>query len=97
VYWAFHGGQDPTMLLRKYPGRFVALHLKDMAYGQSTGEYSGGTPLTSDVALGTGQIDFTPIMRAAIETGVKYYFIEDENADVKQHLPVTLRYMKGLK
>jgi sugar phosphate isomerase/epimerase len=97
VYWAFHGGQDPTLLLRKYPGRFVALHLKDMAYGQSTGEYSGGTPLTSDVALGTGQINFTPIMRAAIDTGVKFYFIEDENADVKKHLPITLRYMKGLR
>lgn len=97
VYWAFHGGQDPALLLRKYPGRFVALHLKDMAYGQSTGEYSGGTPLTSDVALGTGQIDFTPIMRAAIDTGVKFYFIEDENAEVKQHLPITLRYMKGLR
>ncbi len=97
VYWAFHGGQDPTLLLRKYPGRFVSLHLKDMAYGQATGEYSGGTPLTSDVALGTGQIDFTPIMRTAIDTGVKFYFIEDENAEVKQHLPVTLRYMKGLR
>lgn len=97
VYWAFHGGQDPALLLRKYPGRFVALHLKDMANGQATGEYSGGTPLTSDVALGTGQIDFTPILRAAIETGVKFYFIEDENADVKQHLPITLRYLKGLR
>lgn len=97
VYWAFHGGQDPALLLKKYKGRFVALHLKDMKNGQETGEYTGGTPLTSDVAIGTGQLDFKKILRAAIQSGVKFYYIEDENAEVKQHLPVSLRYLRSLK
>ena len=97
VYWAFHGGQDPALLLKKHKGRFVAIHIKDMKIGQETGELSGGTPLTSDVAVGTGQLNFSKILRAAIQTGVKYYYIEDENAEVKQHLPVSLRYLRGLK
>jgi sugar phosphate isomerase/epimerase len=97
VYWAFHGGQDPTLLMKKYKGRVLAIHIKDMKNGQETGEYSGGTPLTSDVAIGTGQMDFRKIMRAAMQTGVKYFYIEDENAEVKEHLPVSLRYLKALK
>lgn len=97
VYWAFHGGQDPALLLKKHKGRFVAIHIKDMKNGQETGELSGGTPLTSDVAVGTGQLDFRKILRAAIQTGVKFYYIEDENAEVKEHLPVSLRYLRNLK
>ncbi|MGL4632144.1 MAG: FG-GAP-like repeat-containing protein [Leadbetterella sp.] len=97
VYWSFHGGQDPALMLYKYKGRITAIHVKDMIYGQHTGELSGGTPLTSDVALGTGQLDFKEILTAAIATGVKYYFLEDENADVKEHLPISIKYVKGLK
>ena len=97
VYWAFHGGQDPALLLKKHKGRFVALHIKDMKNGQETGELSGVTPLTSDVAIGTGQLDFKKILRAAIQTGVKFYYIEDENAEVKEHLPISLRYLRNLK
>lgn len=58
VYWAFHGGAIPELLLKKYPTRFIALHIKDMKIGQATGEYSGATTLTSDVAVGTGQLNF---------------------------------------
>ncbi len=97
VYWAFHGGQDPALLLKKHKERFVALHIKDMKNGQETGELTGNTSLTSDVAVGTGQLNFRKILRAAIQTGVKFYYIEDENAEVKQHLPISLRYLKSLK
>jgi sugar phosphate isomerase/epimerase len=97
VYWAFHGGQDPTLLLRKYPGRFVAIHLKDMVFGQATGELSGGTPLTSDVEIGTGQLDFKSILRAALDTGVKFMYLEDENAEVKAHLPNSIKYLNAIK
>jgi sugar phosphate isomerase/epimerase len=97
IYWVFHGGQDPALLLKKYKGRFVAIHIKDMKAGQGTGELSGGTPLTSQVSVGTGQIDFPKVLRAAIQSGVKYYYIEDENANVAEHLPLTLRYLRNLK
>jgi sugar phosphate isomerase/epimerase len=97
AYWAFHGGQDPSLLIRKYAGRVFSIHVKDMVYGQATGELSGGTPLTSDVALGTGQLDFKAILDAALATGVKYYYLEDENAEVKQHLPISIKFIKNLR
>ena len=97
VFWAFHGGQDPALLLKKHKGRFIAIHIKDMVPGQITGELSGSAPLTSDVVVGTGQLNFPKILRAAIQSGVKYYYIEDENAEVMQHLPLTMRYLKNLK
>lgn len=97
IYWVFHGGQDPALLLKKYKGRFVAIHIKDMKVGQETGELSGNTPLTSDVAIGTGQIDFRRVIRAAMQSGVRYFYIEDENAEVKDHLPISLRHLKNLR
>ncbi|MEZ4902207.1 MAG: TIM barrel protein [Spirosomataceae bacterium] len=56
VMWAFHGGADPEGLLKKYGKRFKLLHLKDLKKGVK-GDLTGGTPLTNDVVLGTGQID----------------------------------------
>jgi sugar phosphate isomerase/epimerase len=97
VFWAMHGGQDPVLLMNRYKGRILALHLKDMAFGQETGVYSGQAPLTSDVAIGTGQINFSEILKTAYKTNVRYLFLEDENAEVKAHLPVSLEYLKGLK
>jgi sugar phosphate isomerase/epimerase len=97
VFWATHGGEDPVLLMNRYKGRILSLHLKDMAWGQKTGDYTGQAPLTSDVAIGTGQIDFREILKTAYKTNVRYLFVEDENAEVKAHLPVSLEYLKGLK
>jgi sugar phosphate isomerase/epimerase len=83
--------------MHRYKGRIIALHLKDMIFGQETGVYTGGAPLTSDVVIGTGQMDFRKILKTAAQTGVRYFFIEDENADVKAHLSLTLKYLRGLK
>ncbi|WP_373513343.1 FG-GAP-like repeat-containing protein [Persicitalea sp.] len=97
VYWALHGGADPARLLRRYPGRFLSLHLKDMAYGQLTGLYTGGAPLENDCIHGKGQQDFRRILEAAIETKVPYYYIEDENAAAFTQVPQSLAYLRGLR
>lgn len=97
VYWAYHGGQDPASLLRKYKGRIRSLHLKDMAWGQEHGIYSGGAPISNDCIHGSGQQDFEAILKAAIQTGVKHYYIEDENLNAVNQLPESLKYLKSLK
>jgi sugar phosphate isomerase/epimerase len=33
VFWVKHPGQDPVALLKKYPGRFPLMHLKDRQHG----------------------------------------------------------------
>lgn len=96
VLWAIHPGADPVALLKKYGNRFQLMHLKDLKKGVK-GDFSGGTPKTNDVALGTGQAKFPAIIKAAQEAGVKHYFIEDESPTFIEQLPKSIAYLKSLK
>ncbi len=96
VYWAFHAGVDPVVLLEKYPKRFISLHLKDMKKGEKTGLFTGGADVETNVALGTGQLNFAKIMASAVKTGVKQYFIEDESSAVVEQVPQSLTFLKTL-
>ena len=73
------------------------MHLKDIRKGAKTGLASGHAPLTDDVALGTGMVDWPAVLRTAAKVGVKHYFIEDESPTVEQQLPVSLKYLQTLK
>ncbi len=96
VMWAVHPGQDPVKLLKKYPNRWVLMHLKDLKKGVK-GDLSGGTDVKNDVALGSGQIDLPAVLKAAQEVGVKYYFIEDESPDVLKQIPQSLKYLESIE
>ena len=39
-------------------------------------------PLTDDVPLGTGQVNWPAVLSTAAKVGVKHYFIEDESPTV---------------
>jgi len=96
VLWTVFPGQDPVKLLKKYPDRWVLMHLKDLKKGVA-GNFSGGTDLTNDVVLGTGQADYPAILKACQEIGVKYYFIEDESPTVLEQLPKSLDYLSKIE
>ena len=70
--WVPASGHNPVDYLRKSPERFPLMHVKDMVPGAD-----GKQKMT---VLGKGSIDYAPIMRAA--TGLKYYFIEQEEFDM---------------
>jgi sugar phosphate isomerase/epimerase len=97
IFWVVHPGQDPVKLLKKYRGRWALMHLKDMRKGTPTGLLTGSSPVTNDVALGTGQIDLPAILRAAKDVGVKWYFIEDESPVSEQQIPVSLKYLEHVE
>lgn len=97
VFWVVHPGADPVKLLEKYPNRWVLMHLKDIAKGARTGIYTGKAPLTDDVPLGTGQVNWPAVLKAAAKSGVKHYFIEDESPTVLEAIPVSLKYLQGVK
>ena len=97
VLWTVFPGQDPAQLLEKYPNRWLLLHLKDLKKGVPTGSLSGSTALTNDVALGTGQVQWPSLLRAAEKAGIKYYFIEDESPTVIKQLPRSLRFLESLE
>ncbi|HSI36559.1 MAG: sugar phosphate isomerase/epimerase family protein [Phycisphaerae bacterium] len=94
ILWVFFPGQDPAKLLAKHPDRFVFTHLKDLKKGVATGDPSGKTDVRNDVALGTGQINYPALIKAAETSAVKYHFIEDESPTVVDQIPVTLEYLK---
>lgn len=97
IFWVVFPGEDPVKWLQKYPRRWQLMHLKDMKKGLKTGEATGHTDVSNDVAMGTGQMDMAAILKAAKKAGVKWYFIEDESPSVEQQIPVSLRYLESVK
>ena len=97
VFWVVHPGADPVKLLEKYPGRWVFMHVKDIRKGARTGVYTGKADLKDDVAIGTGQVDWPSVFRAASKSGVRHYFIEDESPTVEEQIPASLKYLETLK
>ncbi len=91
-----HPGQDPAALLRKYSGRFVSLHLKDLRQDKApdnTGEVKDedGRP------LGQGKINWPAVLKAAQKEGIQWYIIEDETPSVWQGIAQSLRYLERVK
>jgi sugar phosphate isomerase/epimerase len=97
VFWTVHPGQDPVKLLNTYGNRWELMHLKDMKKGTPTGLLTGQSDVSNDVAIGTGQIQMLPLLKAARKAGVKWYFIEDESPSVEQQIPQSLRYLEQAK
>lgn len=94
VVWVLYPGQDPAAWLKKYPGRWELMHLKDLRKGVKTGVQTGKGDPNDDVTLGTGQVNWPSVLAAAKKAGVKHYFIEDESASVVTQVPQTLRYLE---
>lgn len=92
ILWVQHPGADPVELLEKYPDRFQLMHLKDLKKGV-VGDFSGGTSRENDVILGTGQIDIPAVLRAAQNTNIEYYYIEDESPDVIERVPISREFI----
>lgn len=72
VYWVVMAGVDPQQHLRDFPDRYNLLHVKDRRKDATKEETHAST------ILGTGAIDYTPILKTAKELDVEYYFLEQE-------------------
>lgn len=94
VFWTVHPGVDPAELLRRYPGRWVTMHVKDMREGTPTGVFSGNSPPETKVPVGTGQADWPAVLNAAEEIGLARYYIEDESPDPMGNIPLSIQYLE---
>jgi sugar phosphate isomerase/epimerase len=72
--WVEDSRASAAAYLRKYPGRFKLLHIKDIKRRADPGEE---LQMTS-TEVGRGIIDWKSIFAAAPQAGVKHYFIEQE-------------------
>ena len=97
VFWVAHAGVDPAALLAKYPDRWTLMHVKDLRKGGEVGVGTRSAPAGDHVAVGTGQLDWSSILRTAKAIGVEYYFLEDETEAPLQNIPVSVRYLQTFK
>jgi sugar phosphate isomerase/epimerase len=96
VFWVVHPGQDPIAFLKKYGKRIDLMHMKDMQKDLK-GDLTGHADVETNVAIGTGRIDYTAVVKEARKQGVKYLFIEDESSRSMTQVPISLKYLNSIK
>lgn len=68
VYWVKKAGYDPAKFIVPYANRMPLIHLKDMTVDE-----------VQDFAeIGTGSIDFKPILKWGKTNGVDWYVVEQD-------------------
>ena len=67
--WATKANQDPVALFKMHPGRFPLWHVKDL-----------DKTTKNPAEVGTGLVDFKHIFENAKESGMKYFFVEQDGA-----------------
>ena len=97
IFWIVFAYQDPVKLLHQYPGRFPLMHVKDIGKGTALGGSPGDVLEEASVPLGKGLVDFPAALRAAQQTGVRHYYIEDEAVNAKEQIPESLRYLASIQ
>lgn len=68
TYWVLKAGQDPLSFIRDYANRMPILHLKDMTADDRR----------TFAEIGTGLIDFAPILRWGLDNGVEWFAVEQD-------------------
>jgi sugar phosphate isomerase/epimerase len=98
VFWASVGGHDPVELLEKYKGRVDLMHIKDKAEGTPV-QYNETVPKTAFKEAGKGVLDWPKILKAAQASGVKHYFVEQDQTPGNpiDSLRTSYQYLHALK
>ncbi|WP_349408493.1 sugar phosphate isomerase/epimerase [Pseudalkalibacillus sp. SCS-8] len=68
TYWVKKAGQDPMTFIASYANRMPVIHLKDM----------GKDEAQSFAEIGTGTIDFKPILTWGERNGIEWYAVEQD-------------------
>jgi len=96
-FWVTHAGQDPVALFKKYPGRFLLLHIKDLKAGNPPGtEFDAKMGLFAEVGKGT--INWKRIFAAAPQGGMKHFFVEQDYCEVPplESIKISYEYLHKL-
>jgi sugar phosphate isomerase/epimerase len=87
LYWTVKAGQDPLAIMTRWPGRIVAVHVKD----------AGPAPERKMLEVGAGTIDFRTILATGRAQGLQHWFIEHDNpADPIASITASAAAMKAL-
>ncbi len=81
-------GLKPVEVLKRYPGRYRILHVKDMAPGEEQ----------DFVCPGDGIIEWEPVFAESVNQGIAHFNVEKDNAeDGLGCLHSASQYLKGLR
>lgn len=88
VYWIKKAGKDPLQFIRPYKNRMPIIHLKDMTNDEQK----------TYAALGTGSIDFKPIIEWGEKSGIEWYVVEQDECpgDPFDSLQTSYNYIQRL-
>ncbi|MEP7321174.1 MAG: sugar phosphate isomerase/epimerase [Saprospiraceae bacterium] len=86
--WVIAAGKKPMDYFNKYPGRFPLWHLKDMNLTEK-----------KSTEFGKGQLDIAGLLKEYKKSGMKYFFIEQEEygKSAFESLDYDIQYYKKLK
>ena len=83
--WATKAKQDPVELFKLHPGRYPLWHVKDLDKEK-----------LQPAEVGSGVVDFKRIFDNAAESGVKYFFVEQDGAPQPlQNVANSYAYLKN--
>jgi sugar phosphate isomerase/epimerase len=87
-YWMVYGGFDPFNYFKRYPGRFELWHVKDMNKSEQR----------ESTEIGQGIIDFPGLFKKQKKSGMKYYFVEQEEfkMDMVESITMSYKYLSSL-
>ena len=85
--WLIVTGNDPYKYFEKYPNRFPLWHLKDMDLTKK-----------QSTEFGKGGVDIKKLVASGKKTGMKYYFVEQEEYSVSafESLKSDYKYLNEL-
>jgi hypothetical protein len=76
----YNGGAKALDIMKKYPGRFTSMHVKDEIVGNGDGEKYEST------ILGTGIVPVKEVIDLGRKYGTKHFIIEQESYQGRQPL-----------
>jgi len=93
--WVVAAGADPAALLSAYPGRFTAMHVKDV---KASTRPNFGLQL-DPCEVGQGTIDWKTLLRKAYGANVRQFYVEQEPPFSKPRLEsvdISFKYLNTL-
>jgi sugar phosphate isomerase/epimerase len=82
IYWMVYAGVDPVEYFGKYAGRIELWHVKDMK----------DDPDKGFAEVGTGTIPYDEIFQYAELSGMKYFFVEQDDCEMDPLLSIEISY-----
>jgi sugar phosphate isomerase/epimerase len=94
--WVASAGLDPVVYLKKWPERFMGLHVKDV----KAGFVPNLAMQTEPTEVGRGVMNWPMILQAAYTAGVRQYYIEQEGPFILpplESVKISFDYLAGLR